>query len=134
LKWRLGLIGPSNRWYAILLRYIGYLSGRINGMGGNASQIPGSPTGYQQPSPISGKHPGEHGYTGKVVGIRYDRFGEFQGFTILTEEGYEHSFRGREHAVEELVRRAWIERTVISVVVEPHDADWPSSIVLRRWK
>jgi hypothetical protein len=36
--------------------------------------------------------------------------------------------------VEELVRRAWIERTVISVFVESHDPDWPASIVLRRWK
>lgn len=34
LKWRLGLIGPSNRWYWVLSRYIGCLSGRIDGMGG----------------------------------------------------------------------------------------------------
>ena len=49
LKWRLGLIGPGNRWYPVLLRYICYLSGRIDGMGGNASQIPPSPDGYQPP-------------------------------------------------------------------------------------
>jgi hypothetical protein len=134
LKWRLGLIGPGNRWYPVLLRYISYLSGRIDGMGGNASQIPSSPGGYQQPSPVLGKHAGEHCYTGKVIGIRYDRFGDFEGFTILSEKGQEHWFRGREHEVEELVRRAWIERTLISVFVESHDPYWPASIVLRRWK
>jgi len=134
LKWRLGLIDPSNRWYPVLLRYISYLFGRIDGMGGNASQIPASPNGYLQPSPVHVKHFGEHCYTGKVIGIRYDRFGDFEGFTVLSEEGREHWFRGREHQVEELVRRAWIERTVISVFVESHDPDWPASIVLRRWK
>jgi hypothetical protein len=134
LKWRLGLIGPSNRWYPVLLRYISYLSGRINGMGGNASQIPPSPSGYQQPSPVPGKRAREHCYTGKVIGIRYDRFGDFEGFAILSEKGQEHWFRGREHEVEELVRRAWMERTLISVFVESHDPDWPASIVLRRQK
>ena len=52
LKWRLGLIGPGNRWYPVLLRYISYLSGRIDGMGGNASAVPASPEGYQ---PVSNR-------------------------------------------------------------------------------
>jgi hypothetical protein len=134
LKWRLGLIGPGNRWYPVLLRWIGYLSGRINGMGGNASNIPPSPTGYQPPSTGPVKLVREHCYTGKVIGIRYDRFGDFEGFTILSEEGHEHWFRGREHEVEELVHRAWIERTLISVFVDSHEPHWPASIVLRRWK
>jgi hypothetical protein len=103
-------------------------------MGGNASQIPASPDGYQPILPLPVKHAGEHGYTGKVIGIRYDRFGDFEGFTLLSEKGHEHWFRGHEHEVEEIVKRAWIERTVISVFVESHDSDWPSSIVLRRHK
>ncbi|MEI9996933.1 MAG: hypothetical protein WDM91_20230 [Rhizomicrobium sp.] len=134
LKWRLGLIGSGNRWYKVLLRYISYLSGRINGMGGNASKIPPSPGGYQPPSFHPGKPAGEHRYTGKIIGIRYDRFGDFEGFTLLSETGREHRFRGREPAVEELVRRAWIERSLIGVIVEPPDLDWPASIVLDRWK
>jgi len=132
LKWRLDLIGASNRWYPVLIRYISYLSGRIDGMGGNAAKIPASPNGYEQPNPILPKPAGEQCYTGKVMGIRYDRFGDFEGFTILTETGHERWFRGREHEVEELVHHAWIERTLISVFVESHDADWPASIVLRR--
>lgn len=131
LKWRLGLIDPSNRWFPVLLRFISYLTGRINGMGGNACQIPASPTGYQ-PFPVLPPHTEEHCYTGKVIGIRYDRFGDFEGFTLLSEKGHEHWFRGHEHEVEELVRHAWIERSLISVFVESHDPDWPASIVLRR--
>jgi hypothetical protein len=134
LKWRLGLIGTGNRWYPVLLRYISDLVGRINGMGGNASQIPASPDGYQPPSPIVPKPAHEHRYTGKVVGIRYDRFGDFEGFTILSKDGREHWFRGREHEVEELVRRAWIDRTLDSVLVEADDWDWPAGIVFERWK
>jgi hypothetical protein len=131
LKWRLGQIGPGNRWYPVLLRYINYLTGRIDGMGGNASQIPPSPDGYQPSSAGPVKHAGERCYIGKVIGIRYDRFGDFEGFTLLSEEGKEHRFLGREPKVEELVNRAWIERTLISVFVE-HESDWPSSIVLLR--
>ena len=56
LKWRLGLIGPGNRWYPVLLRYINYLSGRIDGMGGNASQIPPSPGRLSAPFPVPVKH------------------------------------------------------------------------------
>jgi len=134
LKWRLSLIGPGNRWYPVLLRYIAYLTARINGMGGNASQIPPSPDGYQPPSRAPVEHAPERCYTGKVIGVRYDRFGDFEGFTLLTETGHEHWFRGREPKVEELINRAWIERTVIRVCVESHDSDWPASIVLRRWK
>ena len=76
----------------------------------------------------------EHCCTGKVIGIRYDRFGDFEGFKILSEEGYEHFFRGREPQVEELVRRAWMDRSVISICVEAHDPGWPASIILRRWR
>jgi hypothetical protein len=32
-------------------------------------------------------------FTGKVAGIIYDRFGDFEGFLLRTEEGREISFR-----------------------------------------
>jgi hypothetical protein len=53
---------------------------------------------------------------------------------MFAMDGREHSFRGRERKVEELVHRAWVEQMLISVIVEPHDPDWPASIVLERWK
>jgi hypothetical protein len=74
----------------------------------------------------------DRGFTGKVIGITYDRFGDFKGFTLLTEHGTEHRFRGHEERIEDLVMMAWRERIVISVYVHRHGHYWPSSIVLRR--
>jgi hypothetical protein len=92
--------------------------------------------GYQpllppiQPSP--GPQTAVDHHTGKVIGIHYDRFGDFEGFTLLSKNGREHEFRSREHRVEEMVRRAWIERTLIRVFAEAHDPDWPASIILEK--
>jgi hypothetical protein len=132
LKWRLGLIGPGNRWYPVLVRYISYLTGRIDGMGGNASEIPPSPSGYQQPAPGPVGRAGERCYTGKVMGLSYDRFGDFDGFDLLTEEGERHSFRAFEHHVEELVYLAWVERFVITVCVRDSNPHEVVSVILRR--
>jgi hypothetical protein len=142
LKWRLGLIGPSNRWYPVILRWIGVLTGRIDGMGGDAGTIPGSANGYQ---PIGKGLGGEgagrgrgfgHGglrcWTGKVLGVQYDRFGDFEGFELQTEAGEAKWFRGRERAIEEIVLEAWKERRVVRVCVEEPDAEWPRSITLVR--
>jgi hypothetical protein len=63
--------------------------------------------------------------------MAYDRFGDFAGFTLLTKHGHERDFRGREREIETLVRQAWLDRFVVTVHVEGHDSDWPSSIVLR---
>ncbi len=131
LKWRLGQISPGNRWYPVLLRYISYLNGRIVGMGGDPGQIPGSLGGYQ-PSPAPGKHDREHCYTGKVMNLFYDRFGDFDGFDLRTEEGALHSFRACEHDLEEVVYLAWVERFVITVCASEHEAHRVVSIILRR--
>jgi hypothetical protein len=72
-------------------------------------------------------------FTGKIEALIYDRFGDFAGFKLRTEQGHEHEFRGRELAIETLVKGAWIERSVVSVHVEEHRRDWPTSIVLRRY-
>jgi hypothetical protein len=91
--------------------------------------------GVEPPCPEPPPHHREEiiEFTGKVVSLIYDRFGDFAGFKLLTEHGHEHEFRGREQAVEALVKSAWIERSVISVHVEEHRRHWPTSIVLRRF-
>jgi hypothetical protein len=66
------------------------------------------------------------------VGVVYDRFGDFEGFDLLTEDGHEHAFYAREHAIEAIVRQAWLERMVVTVFVERGDSSRPISIVLRR--
>jgi hypothetical protein len=126
------------RFYPVLQRYLGVVIGRVGGFGGNPGKIPPSPSGNVPGHPIHPPHPphrppGIIELTGKVVALIYDRFGDFAGFKLLTERGHEHEFRGREPAVEGLVKSAWIERSVISVHVEEHRPEWPTSIVLRRY-
>ncbi|MDB5070396.1 MAG: hypothetical protein JWM87_1507 [Candidatus Eremiobacteraeota bacterium] len=131
LKWRLSVMPPSNRWYPVLQRYIDYVGARVDGFGGNATAVLPSPDGY---IPGGGGHAHDHRLesTGKVAGVCYDRFGDFEGFLLLTEAGHERAFRSREGEIEELVLAAWRERFVISVFVHANERDRPVSIVLRR--
>jgi hypothetical protein len=129
MKWRLGQMLPSNRWYPVLLRYIGYICGRVGGLGGNPGTILPSPWGAQPPPTRIGQR---HEYTGKVRGVVYDRFGDFEGFLLLTEAGHERAFHSRESEIEALVRFAWQDRVVITVLTAAHDPHCPVSIILRR--
>ncbi|MCL5259143.1 hypothetical protein ACSYAY_10840 [Leptospirillum ferriphilum] len=114
LKWRLQQMSPSNRWYPVLERYIGYISDRVDGLGGNASSILPSPEGAPPEQIV--EVPG-HEYTGKVCDIFFDCFGDFEGF-VLRDCCGTHTFRTRERGIEELVLRACKERLLLSVCVE----------------
>jgi hypothetical protein len=130
LKYRLQNCSPANRWYPVLLRYISYIAGRVDAFGGNSALIPASPPGtFPVPTPIT--PPGVKEYTGKVIGITYDRFGEFVGFELRMETGTEVKFRGREEKVEVLIRFAWEKRALITIL-EEGSSKWPASVVLRR--
>lgn len=138
LKWKLEVVPKWLRFYPVLQRYLGLVAGRVSGFGGDPGKIRPSPGGDVPGLP---HHPPEKHHhrrepiievTGKVVAIGYDRFGDFAGFVLLSEHGDERAFRGREPAIESLVKSAWIERTVITVQAERDRDDWPTSIVLRR--
>ena len=60
----------------------------------------------------------EH-HTGKVASVIYDRFGDFEGFLLVTEEGAELTFRSKESAIEAVIRFAWEDRVVITVETDP---------------
>ena len=75
----------------------------------------------------SGGGPGHHGggadedghaVTGKIEGLVFDHFGEFEGFVLETESGRLARFFSRERAVHELAARAWAERQRLTVVPE----------------
>jgi hypothetical protein len=127
-KWRLSIMSPKNRWYSVLERYVSYVEARVLGLGCNPASIPPSPDGYVPYVPVEEIYE----YTGKVSGIVFDRFGDFEGFLLMTESGIEHSFRSMEEEIEALARFAWEDRVVISVVVSACDPKIPVSIVLRR--
>jgi len=61
--------------------------------------------------------------------MAYDRFGDFEGFTLDTEDG-ERAFQGREPAMERVVRLAWEERIRVKVVVERDCPHRPETILL----
>jgi hypothetical protein len=119
-KWRLEVMPKTNRWYPVLVRYIQYLSDRINGLGGDAGAIEPSPTGL--PGPVDLHHKGPKGpkeerheeLTGKVCEVLYDCFGDFEGF-VLEECCRRHAFPTRERGVGDLVLRACRERLLVSV-------------------
>jgi hypothetical protein len=131
MKRRLSEMSPSDRWYPVMERYISYIAARVDGLGGDAGAIPPSPGGYIGPTPFPLPTGDTEEYTGKVAGIVFDRFGDFEGFLLLTEAGFERSFRSRETEIEALVRFAWRDRVVISVIVRAGEPHVPVSIVLR---
>jgi hypothetical protein len=153
LKWRLETKPPPYRWRPVWERYIELVGARVKGLGGDPGQIPPSLGGFPgkgghgRPEP----HPG-HGEgherdrerdtaTGKIGGVCYDRFGDFDGFDLRTEHGEVRRYRAREDEIERLVLQAWRERWVVTVVAddrehgEHDDRDappWVARIILRR--
>jgi hypothetical protein len=135
MRWRLHEMSHSNRWHPVLLRYISLLEGRVRGVFGNPATIvpsqwgiwgtPGLGKGGQPQKPLC-----EH--IGKVEGLIFDRFGDFEGFLLRDECGEEHCFRSRESEIEALVRFAWEKRVVISVLTEEDKPEIPTKIILRR--
>jgi pro-kumamolisin-like protein/subtilase family protein len=136
MRWIQKQIPAGDAWSPVMRRYVDQIAERVKGLGGNPKLIPPSQGGIV-PLPKAGgggggKHPGATlEFTGKVTGLKYDSFGDFEGFLLRTEHGHEHRFHSREHAIEELVERAWTERIRLSVFVEAHEPHGPTSIILR---
>jgi hypothetical protein len=137
LKWRLQTMSPTSRWHPVLERYISYLSARVDGLGGNADQIKPSPHGVRPGQTglgpcAEGEGTRDHGLsaTGKISGLVYDHFGDFEGFLLDTGERTER-FNSREKEVEVIARRAWAERIVVSVFVTQDRQNVPRAVVLR---
>ena len=88
LKWRIGVTPASSSWLPVLQRYQTLIEGRVQIFGGDPGSIRPS-QGGDVPGPCPPGRPGEkdefNEMTGKVMAMHYDRFGDFRGFTILTE-------------------------------------------------
>jgi hypothetical protein len=66
-----------------------------------------------------------------VNGIAYDRFGDFEGFSLDTEDG-ERKFFSREKSVEELAERVSRERLRVTVLAEHAEPHRPLTIIVRQ--
>jgi hypothetical protein len=132
LLWIAQAIPFNNRWYPVFVRYLDLIGGRVTAFGGDPTQILPSPTGDGLPKPPC-PEPGEEplAFTGKIAGLIFDRFGDFEGFLLDTEDG-ERRFFSRERDLAELAERAWRERLRITVVAERHEPHRPLSIIVRQ--
>jgi hypothetical protein len=129
LKARLAAMSPAYRWHPVLGRYIDYVAARVNGAGGNASSVAPSLDG------VPGQHGAGHqerkrGRAGKICGLIFDQFGDFEGFMLKTGEG-EVRFFSREKDMRDLAERAWRERLRITVWSEDDEPHRLVSVELR---
>lgn len=124
MKWVSEAIPATSRWYPVMERYLSQISGRVSGMGGDPGQVPATGTGIWE---RHHHHQDRRQYTGKIERLTYDRFGDFEAFTLETETGAERRFASREPHLAELARRAWQERWRVEVVAA---GDCPLSVSL----
>lgn len=144
-RWIQETIPATSRWYPVFQRYIAQLAGRVNALGGNASTIPPTETGLWPGLPGFGKGTGTgHGtgkgpghephdcssWTGKVHGIVYDHFGDFQAFVLETFEGERRRFDSIEPSVLKLAHRAWAYRILITVLAHHDRPERPLEVTL----
>jgi hypothetical protein len=127
-------IPASDRWYPVFQRFVNQIGDRVSGFGGNPNTVLPSPTGGGEHQPGHKHKPakedaGRVSFIGKVTEIIYDRFGDFEGFVLDTEDG-NHRFTAREPEIERVVNRAWSERIVTSVFVALDAPHRPEEIAL----
>lgn len=130
MKWIGEAIPAGNRWHAVFTRYLKELAGRVQVFGGDPGKIQPSPTGDGTKRSKYGDEKGKL-FTGKISGLIFDHFGDFEGFTLETRHD-ERKFHSRETGIEELAERAWRERLRITVYAEGDEPHRPISIVVHR--
>lgn len=133
LKWIQQSVPASDRWYLVFQRYVSQIGGRVQGFGGNPVQIQPSPIGVwqTQPGKQKGCDKGGEWLVGKIAGLVYDCFGDFEGFVLETCGCEEHTFRTCERSIEEVARRALVDRLPIKVLVDRERPERAGSIVIR---
>ena len=120
MKWRVAHLSPSNRWVPVLERYIKYCSARLDGIGGDSSQVPPSLT-WTPPLPgevTKGHEPHGHDLCGKVAEVLFGCHGEFEGF-VLDDCCERRHLKSRERGIGELVLRACRENLTVCVRLCP---------------
>ncbi|RKG64966.1 hypothetical protein D7V80_24905 [Corallococcus sp. CA054B] len=135
-RWRAEALRPNNRWYKTLARYVELVADKVRALGGDPFIVPATPDGasplpgteYEKPGITEDDWPGEAEglappetvkpgiFTGKVSGLLFDHFGDFEGFTLESHDGSHQRLFSREAAIHDLAKAAWIERNVMSVM------------------
>jgi hypothetical protein len=119
-------IPAADRWHAVFERYLQQIADRVRGFGGDPDAVGPSPTG----EPNGGVPEGEpKSFTGKISRLRYDCFGDFEGFVLDLCPGT-RTFRCTEERLAELITQACTTRRKITVVVDPHEPARPHQIIV----
>jgi hypothetical protein len=142
LRWRAEWLRPHSRWYAAFIRYVELMAAKVRALGGDPWAVAPTPDGNVG---LPGKGGGDcHGFpdpfdpgsddglgdtngfdtdpaeskswVGKVSGLLYDHFGDFEGFSLEGHDGGSQRFFSRELAIRDLARTAWTERLVVRVL------------------
>jgi hypothetical protein len=150
LGWIFESIPPNSRWYPIFERYLGAVAGQVSGLGGKPVTVlpsgtglwPGGPGfhgglgGGSKPGTGHGSSPGSAGghgnyqLVGKIEGLIFDHFGDFEGFVLETETDERFHFYSREKNLKDVVERAWDARLRVTVIPEDKNERHPRRIVL----
>jgi hypothetical protein len=130
MRWIEEGIPANDRWSPVVARYVAQIADRVQGFGGDPGQILPSPTGDGIPKRRHRESEKCIVFTGKIVGLVFDRFGDFEGFLLDSEDG-EQAFHSRERKIEGLVERAWHERLRVTVRVDRDEPHRPLSIIIR---
>jgi hypothetical protein len=139
----------QNLWayYPIFERYLGALARQVSGLGGNPAGIPASGTGVwpggasghgagavHRPVHASGLGSGRRHdapeFVGKIEGLIFDHFGDFEGFIPETEVDERLHFYSREKNLKAVAERAWAARLRVTVVPDDENERHPRRIVL----
>jgi hypothetical protein len=123
----------TSRWFPIFERYLKQIGGRVWGFGGDPGLIPPSGTGAlpgddQKPEPCRPERLVE--FKGKVAGLIYDHFGDFEGFILEEGCGRVRRFQSREIRMAGVIRHAWRDRASVIVLANACDEDCPVEIIV----
>lgn len=131
-------IPGENRWAPVMERYLQQITARLKAFGGaETHERPGRLMHVADDGGhglLEGRDDPRHAtsrFEGKVAGIRFDRFGDFEGFVLDTPDG-PHDFFSRQPEMETLASKAWRERIAICVMTRKHAEHEPLAIVLLR--
>jgi hypothetical protein len=113
LRWIFSAIPSNSRWYPIFERYLEGVAAQVSTLGGDPATISPSGTGTWL-----GGQGDRHGIVGKVEGLIFDHFGDFEGFIVETELDERFHFYSREKNLREVVERAWTARLRVTVIAE----------------
>ena len=134
LLWIFSGIPADSRWYPVFVRYLGVLANQITAGGGNPHQITANANGVVPitRSPYTPCHPLGvlPPLTGKIEGLIFDHFGDFEGFILATETGETYHFYSRESHMKDVAERAWAQRLRVTIFPAEKDQFMPIRLVL----